>query len=568
MNLPKLETQKVNREQWQGFLGYHHTDAALENEFYEMQNLCADEASFLMPRKPRGKVAQLEKPNGLYGIEQLLWVDGTRLFYNQRYVGEVGDCEKTMVAMGSQVVILPDKLVFHTQDLSLVPIEAKFSTVGHTHFKLAMADGSLPEQYSIADTPPQEPEGGALWIDSSVVPQVLKQFSAYSGAWVEIMTTYIRIESPGIGALFSAYDGVEISGCVIEDINTKTFLQEVGEDYIVVPGIVDAVVSQEQSVTVSRTMPNLAYMVEYNNRLWGCSPDGREIYCCKLGDPFNWNAFLGLSSDSYALSVGSPGKFTGAATYGGTVLFFKEDCVHKIFGAKPSNYQATLVHLHGIAPGCGKSVVHAEGILFYMSTAGYCAYTGAMPEVLSRKLGQGLYDAAAGSVGSKVYVAAKRDRGTHLFCYDIQSGLWHRQDDLAVMQFAAINDALYLMDTQGQILLVDADPEDANVLEMESDVCWYAQTGEIGLVEPNAKYISRLQTRFEMEEGTALGIDICYDEGTWQQVFRTDATVRKTYVLPILPRRATTMRIRFVGKGKCKVFSMSKVKEQGSDVLL
>ena len=202
-----------------------------------------------------------------------------------------------------------------------------------------------------------------------------------------------------------------------------------------------------------------------------------------------------------------------------------------------------------------------------MSTAGYCDYTGAMPEVISRKLGQGLYDAVAGSTGSNVYVSTRRDGATHLFCYDIQSGLWHRQDDLEVLQFVAINDALYMLDKHGQIWLVDAAPEDARMLEMESEIAWHAQTGEIGLAEPNAKYISRIQTRFELEEGARLGIDVCYDEGVWQQVFCADATMRKNYVLPILPRRATTMRMRFVGEGKCKIFSLAKVKEQGSDRL-
>ena len=54
-----------------------------------------------------------------------------------------------------------------------------------------------------------------------------------------------------------------------------------------------------------------------------------ELYACKLGDFKNWNCFLGISTDSYVASVGTDGPWTGAVTYLGNPIFFKETCLHK-----------------------------------------------------------------------------------------------------------------------------------------------------------------------------------------------------------------------------------------------
>ena len=64
----------------------------------------------------------------------------------------------------------------------------------------------------------------------------------------------------------------------------------------------------------------------------GMQLEKHEIYACKLGDPWNWNCFAGLSTDSCAVTVGSDGDFTGAASYLDYILFFKADRVHIVQG--------------------------------------------------------------------------------------------------------------------------------------------------------------------------------------------------------------------------------------------
>lgn len=46
--------------------------------------------------------------------------------------------------------------------------------------------------------------------------------------------------------------------------------------------------TQTGEVRVERICPEMDFVVEKDNRLWGCSSADHETYCCKLGDPTNW----------------------------------------------------------------------------------------------------------------------------------------------------------------------------------------------------------------------------------------------------------------------------------------
>ena len=87
-------------------------------------------------------------------------------------------------------------------------------------------------------------------------------------------------------------------------------------------------------VRMERRVPDLDYVTECDNRVWGCSSKENVIYACRLGDPTNWFSYRGIAADSYAVTVGSDGAFTGAATCMGYALFFKENTLHKLYGSK------------------------------------------------------------------------------------------------------------------------------------------------------------------------------------------------------------------------------------------
>ena len=230
--------------------------------------------------------------------------------------------------------------------------------------------------------------------------------------WVQVATTYIKISAAGIGKAFQQYDGVTISGVQdekLKSLNGTMVIWDKGDDYIVVIGILDAVTSQSVPLTVERRMPNMDFVIESENRLWGCrygealnGEFDNEIYACKLGDFRNWNCFMSLSTDSYTASCGTDGQFTGAITHLGYPLFFKENCVHKVYGNYPANYQIQTTTCRGVQKGCHKSLAIVNETLFYKSRSAVCAYDGSLPSEISSALGDVVYgNAVAGVIGNK-----------------------------------------------------------------------------------------------------------------------------------------------------------------------
>lgn len=121
------------------------------------------------------------------------------------------------------------------------------------------------------------------------------------------------------------------------------------------------------AITARRRVPRLEYVTENANRVWGCNSEENVIYSCKLGDPTNWYSYRGIASDSYAVNVGSDGPFTGAATCMGYVLFFKENCLHKLYGSRPADYQLVSVQCRGVAKQASKSMCVLAEVLYYLS---------------------------------------------------------------------------------------------------------------------------------------------------------------------------------------------------------
>ena len=111
-----------------------------------------------------------------------------------------------------------------------------------------------------------------------------------------------------------------------------------------------------QTVSMERRVPELDFVTECDNRVWGCNSKENVIYGCKLGDPTNWFSYRGIAADSYAVTVGSDGAFTGAASCMGYALFFKENTLHKLYGSKPSDFQLSSLRCRGVAKNAARSL--------------------------------------------------------------------------------------------------------------------------------------------------------------------------------------------------------------------
>ena len=459
---PRLSEIPTTREMVDVFRGYNHNLRIGDGEFYDMKNLCSANYPVLSPRPKRGVYASPAALGGMIGKDTLCYVDGSEFVIDDKRIDmglTLDKAPKSLVSMGAYVIIMPDKKYINTEDLSdYGPIEASVTTDSAVTFTLCKNDGTAFEAAAVQDTPPEKPKNMDLWIDTSSVPNSLKQYSSTSSMWISIASTYIKIAATGIGAPFAESDGVTISGITIPelaDLNTNTTLWARGDDYIVVTGILDKVTTQDAPVIVTRQMPTMDFIIESENRLWGCrygeSINGEivnEIYASKLGDFKNWNCFMGISTDSYAASVGTDGPFTGAITHMGYPIFFKENCMHKVYGNYPANYQIQTTACRGVQRGCSRSLAIVNEVLYYKARSAVCAYDGSLPVEISSALGDVQYTAAvAGALGNKYYVSMLDSNNKHhLFVYDTLKGMWHREDETQAVDFCNCRGDLYYID--------------------------------------------------------------------------------------------------------------------------
>ena len=588
MKYPTLTEQDSSRQMVDTFKGYNHNLRISDGEFFDMKNMTSDYYPVLSPRKNRGVYASPTSPTGLIAKDALCYVDGSEFVINEYRVDlGLNDEPKQLISMGAYVIIMPDKKWINTKDLTdYGNIEAEVQTNASVSFTLCKLDGT---DY-ISDIPTDEPEKPAnmdLWIDTSTEPHSLKQWSESSGMWVTIATTYVKISSPGIGVPFEKYDGITISGLsgalhdnvtgnIIEDSSELAALEgaavvwEKGDDYIVVVGILDTTRTITDVVTVSRKMPNMDFIVESENRLWGCrygeAINGEvvnEIYASKLGDFKNWSCYMSLSTDSYTASVGTDGQFTGAITHLGYPLFFKETCVHKVYGNYPANFQIQTTACRGVQKGCDKSLAIVNETLFYKARNAVCAFDGSLPTEVSYALSNEAYsEAVGGSHGNKYYISMKDDSGSqHLFVYDIAKNMWHKEDDIQVDCFCSCRGEMYAISNGQIITMLGSGTTDADPVE------WMVETGEIGITSPDMKYISRLTVRMALDIDSEVRFYAQYDfSDEWEYLFSMHGTNLRSFSIPIRPKRCDHMKLRIEGVGGAKIYSFTKTIEQGSEL--
>ncbi len=96
------------------------------------------------------------------------------------------------------------------------------------------------------------------------------------------------------------------------------------------------------------------------------------IYACKLGDPTNWFSYRGIAADSYAVTVGSDGPFTGAASCMGYALFFKENTLHpQALRLQAFGFPAQcLLRCRGVAKNAARSLCVLNETLYFSRQTG------------------------------------------------------------------------------------------------------------------------------------------------------------------------------------------------------
>ena len=344
---------KNTRDLLRAFGGLNETYGCTEAEYSGGMNFSARDFPALSTRLPRRRLQELAGLNGMYHLNGLLTVCGQDLVYTPDEApaqpvtvkNAVADSRKTMVGIGTKILIFPDKVAFDTADGSAAPLGAAWEA-GSLSVSFAPCDAS-GNTYEVKDKgtkEPEHPQDGQLFLKLNEpdkpysAENTLEVYSEASGNWTVIPLDYCLVTAEGIGAEFRVWDTVTLTGTgaeqagqwagldgdrIVYDVTETTLRLRAdpgGEHFygrlvhngssavwVSMDGIQREEYFPAEGVKAERRVPDLEYLTECDNRVWGCSSSENVIYACKLGDPTNWFSYRGIAADSYAVTVGSDG---------------------------------------------------------------------------------------------------------------------------------------------------------------------------------------------------------------------------------------------------------------------
>lgn len=590
MLYPKIKEISSSSLYTDRFKGINRGLRSGDGEFYDTKNMTNDFYPVLSSRKKRGVVTKLNDPVGMAVKDGLIYADGSDLYYNGNKVEGVvlstlyDNCPKRFVGMGAYLLVFPDNIYVNTVDLTdFGSMEMSFEADDEVSFTLSNADGTAYDMPTVSKTAPDDAKNGDLWIDTSGDIHILKQYSENLSLWAEVASCYVRIETNGIGLNVKEGDGLRISGirydgeneslkAQAEALNGTRTVKARGDNFIVITGIIDEVFTQMGGVKAERKVPKADFIIECQNRLWGCYygiDEGKtvnEIFCSKLGDFRNWEVYAGISTDSYRASVGTDGVWTGAVSYLGYPLFFKENHVHKVYVSSSGAHQIVTNKVDGVQKGSENSLAVVSDTLLYKSPSGVNIFDGTQAHKISEAFGnERFFEASAGGLGEKYYISMKNEKDQwSMFVYDIRKGLWVKEDNTKALFFSCLGDELYYVD-EGTFEVKNIN---GSAGETEEDFEWEATFGTMGYEYSEKKYLSRFRFRMCLEEKGYMEVLIQYDSnGVWEKHGVIKGLGKnRSFTLPIIPRRCDHLDIKLKGKGDFTLYSFERVLERGSDI--
>lgn len=503
------------------FKGLNKKAVIEDGEMREMKNLSSDEYSYLTQRKLRGIYSDsYENPRRMIvKNKKLAVISGNEFWYDDELFPAVKIGEKTeMVAINRKICFFPEKVYFDTKSKEVGNLEAKYdsltviSNVKITDDSIELAtESKLNELFKAGDV---------VKLDTGN--------ANYNVETIIVAVTGKKITFPG-----------------------DTFTQ------LSVEGVKDKIISGR--IVIERRCPDLDFVMESNNRLWGVSNKDNTIYGCKLGDPTNWFYYQATSMDSYAVEVGTDGEWTGCIPYSTHLLFFKEDCIHKLYGSTPATYQLSTSECYALEKGSSKSVAVLNERVLYKSRLGIMAYAGGTPELISSNFGNDRYlNAVGGTDGIKYYVSMENNGAYTLFVFDMERLLWHKEDNIKIEDFTFLNGKLLFIFNK-LIIEINSDKP------FEKKVDWMAELGPYNEYVEEKKIYSKIKLRLKLEKDSELEISMRIDNGDWEKLHRYYAENEMAVAVPIVPRRCFSFAIKLEGMGKCTIESCVREYREGAN---
>lgn len=291
--------------------------------------------------------------------------------------------------------------------------------------------------------------------------------------------------------------------------------------------------------------PDMDYVCEYMNRVWGVK--GSNIYASKLGDALNWTTFLGLETDAYATDVSTEGDFTGIYPYANHVVITKPDCVHEVYGYKPSNFQVQKTSNKGSL--YGKTLCEVQGILLFQGRDTVYGYTGSVPRPVSLELNEKYSTATAGTDGRRYYLSTYNGTACNLYVYDTVNQVWIREDSLQVKDFTYLNGFLYALAADNKIYRFNTGSE---------IIDWEIETERFTEYTFDKKTEYNINIRADLSSGSSMSVYSRADNEDYKLINTVTADKFRTFELYIIPRRVDSFQIKITGTGPFKLYELER----------
>ncbi len=599
MSLPYLNIKKrKSQKQTISFYGINYTNNFRDGELSDCMGLSSSEFPCLSQRGGYGVEKYLENATQLYGRGGLYYIEDNAFYYEGEKISSLSANHKgkkrQFATINSKIVIFPDKMYYDTLTGEFKSLDSAYDRISEVKFttntmtipekvyylsqnELISITKSEDTEVNIFTKADFNKEDGTIKFEGSTKKKASElavgditnydcgenEYLKVTSVDNEILCVKYSVSSINYEPFtkcFKAGDTIEITGLVtLADNNGFRTIRGI-EDYTLTFDKDSLTEGTETApVRLARDVPDLDYICESNNHLWGVNVKTNTIYSSVLGDPTNFKTVDHLSTDSWQVAVGSDGEFTGCIGHSDNVLFFKENCVHKLLGSYPAQYQLYTYTIPGVQKGSDKSMCIINETLFYKGVEGIYAYNGGAPELISSNFGTRKYfDAVGGSYQNKYYISMRDELSRYsLYSYDLSRGIWLLEENIRVLDFAKLESTLYFL-SDNKIFKMGEEEEDR--------IKWSATFCPIDELYHGKKGYSKIWLKVELSAKAYIKAEISVDGAPYRQVYLGHNDKQRTLQIPIKSQRCDTFSIRLSGEGRCRLKSMVREFYIGSEV--
>ena len=434
------------------FKGINTSAKAKDGELTRSDNMSARNYPALSVRKGRTKVCDAEgKINGMGVYNKLYYTcsgeDGDcTLHYGDKAVSLgnkfSADTERSFGAIADSILIMPDKKLYKPSDNTVQDLEnSQTFTMDEAYERAKQEIGIAGDQpvYYLGELYDDRIE--AAYISNGRYTSYYFSLKDLSAEDIVYITMDVHPAYADYDEQYYRYVNAMKEGFFAKITDVVTVKHEILNGGFInsivglrfAPGTIDTGGYSEVSITgmkISKKIPDLVHMCTHANRVW--ATEGNSIRSSALGKPWVWDDYSAdtygtLPSSCYSVEVDSGGEFTAICSFNGSILAFKQNCIHKLYGSQPENYTLYTQSCTGVEPGGGKSLAVINGVLYYKGCDGFYAYSGGVPECISRNLTLEGKAVCSGTDGTNYYSLMSGREGTYILVYYPDKGIWHRE---------------------------------------------------------------------------------------------------------------------------------------------